>query len=81
MVQCGVTEIQNRPSIFKEISLGEIVDKRSHKSLGFFIGKKYENEIKELLAKLEKEEKIAKLKKLKEHQDLEFLELGVDDGL
>ena len=28
-----------------------------------------------------KDEKLAKLKRLKEHQDLEFAELGVDDGL
>jgi len=27
------------------------------------------------------DEKIAKLKRLKQHQDLEFCELGVDDGL
>ena len=31
--------------------------------------------------KIDKEEKLAKLHKLKHHQDLEFAELGVDDGI
>ncbi|MFA6196604.1 MAG: hypothetical protein WC656_08150 [Sulfurimonas sp.] len=31
--------------------------------------------------KIEQNEKMVKLKKLKQHQDIEFLELGVNDAL
>jgi PIN domain nuclease of toxin-antitoxin system len=81
MLTYGVTEIQNKPSLLKDISIGEIVDKRAHKSLGYFVSSKYEIYMKSVIEKIEKEEKIKKLKKLKKHQDIEFLELGVDDGL
>jgi hypothetical protein len=37
--------------------------------------------ISSILKEIEKKEKIEKLKLLKEHQDLEFLEVGIDDGL
>ena len=77
----GITDIQNKPSLIKSIDIAEIIDKRATIALGYFISSKYENYIKPLLEKLEKEEKLAKLKKLKEHQDLEFAELGVDDGI
>ena len=77
----GITDIQNKPSLIKSIDIAEIIDKRANIVLGYFISSKYENYIKPLLEKLEKEEKLAKLKKLKEHQDLEFAELGVDDGI
>ena len=40
----------------------------------------YENTEK-LFEKLNKKEKLEKLHKLKAHQDIEFCELGVDDGL
>ncbi len=33
------------------------------------------------ISKIEYQEKIEKLKKLKKYQDLEFLEVGVDDGV
>lgn len=66
MITYGVTAIQNKPSLLKEMVLGEIVDKRAHKKL---------------IQTIEQEEKMAKLNRLKHHQDIDFLELGVDDGL
>ncbi len=81
MITYGVTAIQNKPSLLKEMVLGEIVDKRAHTTLGFFISAKYEKYIKTVIEKIEQDEKMAKLKRLKQHQDIEFLEIGVDDGL
>ena len=49
--------------------------------LGYFISSKYEKQIKPIVDEIEKEEKLLKLKKLKAHQDLEFVEVGVDDGI
>ncbi len=81
MTTYGVTTIQNKPSLLKEMDIAQIIDKRAHKSLGYFISAKYEKYIRSAIEEIEKAEKIEKLKKLKAHQDLEFLELGVDDGL
>ena len=81
MVSYGITDIQNKPSLMKEMDVSEIVDKRANKRLGYFISSKYKDMIEPILKEIEREEKIAKLKKLKEHQDLEFAEIGVDDGL
>jgi hypothetical protein len=77
----GVTDIQNKPSLIKGMDLAQIVDKRAHTTLGYFISSKYEDYIKPIIEKVEREEKLEKLKKLKQHQDIEFLELGVDDGI
>ena len=81
MISYGVTDIQTKPSLIKAMDIGRIVDKRKHTTLGYYISAKYESYIEPLLKKISKEEKLAKLKRLKEHQDLEFVELGVDDGL
>ena len=81
MVEYGVTDIQAKPSLIKSMDVGAIVDKRKHRTLGYFISAKYEKEILPLIEKINKEEKLAKLKRLKEHQDIEFAEIGVDDGL
>jgi len=81
MVSYGITEIQNKPSLLKSMELAKIVDKRAGKTLGFFVAKKYERFIKDTIEKIEREEKLNKLKKLKNHQDIEFLELGIDDEL
>lgn len=81
MTTYGITAIQNKPSLLKEMDLAKIVDKRAHKELGYFISSKYEKYLVSILEQIEKEEKIAKLKKLQAHQDLEFVEMGVDDGL
>lgn len=81
MLVYGITDIQNKPSLIKYMDMAEIVDKRANTTLGYFISSKYEALIKPIIEKLEKEEKLAKLKKLKNHQDLEFAELGVDDGI
>ena len=37
--------------------------------------------IANIIQKIENQEKIVKLQKLKQYQDLEFLELGICDGL
>lgn len=81
MMTLGVTAIQNKPSLLKDTMLGEIVDKRANKSLGYFISSKYEALIRPAIDEIEKKEKLEKLHKLKAHQDIEFCELGVDDGL
>ncbi len=81
MTTYGITDIQTKPSIIKDMEVGKIVDKRANKTIGFFISSKYENMIKPIIKKIDKEKKIAKLKILKKHQDLDFAEIGVDDGI
>ena len=81
MTTYGVTDIQNKPSIIKAMDIAEIIDRRKHTTLGYFISSKYEKQIRPLIEKIDREEKLAKLNKLKQHQDLEFVEIGVDDGI
>ncbi len=81
MTTYGVTDIQNKPSLIKAMDIAEIIDKRKHTTLGYFISSKYEDIIKPIIEKIDREEKLAKLKKLKNHQDLEFAEIGIDDGI
>lgn len=71
----GVTDIQNKPSLIKAMDIAEIIDRRKHITLGYFISSKYEKQIRPLIEKIDREEKLAKLNKLKQHQDLEFAEL------
>ena len=77
----GISEIQSKPSLIKEMSLAKIVDKRAHKLLGYFIAEKYTSYVDEIIRKIEQKERIEKLKKIKEQTDWEFLENGIDDGL
>lgn len=81
MTTYGVTDIQNKPSLIKTMDIAQIIDRRAHTTLGYFISSKYEEHIKPIIEKIDREEKLAKLNKLKQHQDLEFAELGVDDGI
>ena len=81
MTTYGVTDIQNKPSLLKAMDIAEIIDRRKHTILGYSISSKYEKQIRPLIEKIDREEKLAKLNKLKQHQDLEFAELGVDDGI
>ncbi len=81
MLTYGITEIQSKPSLIKSMTVGEIVDRRAHKTLGFFIAVKYEEYIKEAMKQIEREEKLLKLKKIKNNTDWEFLESGIEDGL
>ncbi len=81
MLSYGITDIQTKPSLIKQMDIGEIVDRRKHITLGYFISTKYESYIRPIIEQIDKEEKLAKLNRLKQHQDLEFVELGVDDGL
>jgi hypothetical protein len=81
MLTYGVTDIQNKPSLIKAIDIAKIIDRRKNITLGYFISAKYEDIIKPIIEKIDREEKLAKLHKLKNHQDLEFNELGVDDGI
>lgn len=81
MVTYGVTDIQNKPSLMKAMDVAEIIDRRAHATVGYFISSKYENFILPIIEKIEKQERLAKLHKLKNHQDLEFAEVGVDDGI
>lgn len=81
MLTYGVTDIQNKPSLIKAIDIAQIIDRRRHTTLGYFISSKYDDMIKPIIEKIDRQEKLAKLHKLKSHQDLEFAELGVDDGI
>ena len=81
MVSYGITDIQMKPSLIKQMDMGKIIDKRAHITLGYFISAKYNNLITPIIEQIEKEEKLNKLKLLKAHQDLEFAEVGVNDGL
>ena len=81
MQSYGITDIQSKPSLIKSMDIGEIIDKRAHITLGYFISAKYESYIRPLIDKIDREEKLNKLRRLSSHQDLEFAELGVDDGL
>ncbi|MDQ1298075.1 MAG: hypothetical protein QG558_614 [Campylobacterota bacterium] len=81
MLTYGVTDIQNKPSLMKIMDVAEIIDRRAHTTVGYFISSKYESFILPIIEKIDREEKLAKLHKLRNHQDLEFAELGVNDGL
>lgn len=81
MIEYGITALQTQPSLFKQMTISKIIDKRKHIDIGYFISSKYEDIISDVIQKIEYQEKIAKLKKLKQHQDLDFLEAGIDDGL
>ena len=81
MLEYGITALQTQPSLFKQMTLSKIVDKRKHKDLGYFISSKYEDIIINIIEQIEKKEKVEKLNKLKEYQDIEFLEVGLDDEL
>jgi lipopolysaccharide biosynthesis protein len=81
MLTYGVTDIQNKPSLIKMMDVAEIIDRRAHATLGYFISSKYESYIRPIINQIDRDEKLAKLHKLKNHQDLEFAELGVDDGI
>ncbi len=81
MLIYGVSDIQNKPSLIKAADIAQIIDKRKHATLGYFISSKYDDLLKPLIEKIDREEKLKKLNKLKAHQDLEFVELGVDDGI
>jgi hypothetical protein len=81
MLSYGITDIQTKPSLIKKMDMGKIIDRRSHTTLGYFISSKYDKLITPIIKQIEKEEKLNKLRLLKAHQDLEFAELGVDDGL
>ena len=81
MIEYGITALQTQPSLFKQMTISKIVDKRKHIDIGYFISSKYESLISDVIKKIEYQEKITKLQKLKQYQDLEFLEVGVDDGI
>ncbi len=81
MIEYGITALQMQPSLFKKMTISKIVDKRKNQDIGYFISSKYEEIISSVVAEIEKQERVAKLKILKKHQDLDFLEVGVDDGL
>lgn len=81
MLTYGIIDIQTKPSLIKNIKIEKIIDKRADVTLGYFISDKYNSLMAPVIKKIGKEEKLNKLHALKAHQDLEFAELGVDDGL
>ncbi|MEA2047911.1 MAG: hypothetical protein U9O64_05620 [Campylobacterota bacterium] len=54
MIEYGITALQTQPSLFKQMTLSKIVDKREHKDLGYFISSKYENIISDVIKEIEK---------------------------
>lgn len=81
MLEYGVSTLQNKPSLFKTMDISKIVDKKRKQNLGYFVPNKYEKLIKKTIESIEKQKKINKLRAIKQHNDLEFIELGIDDGI
>ena len=67
MLTYGVTDIQNKPSLIKMMDVAEIIDRRAHTTLGYFISSKYEKQIRPLIEKIDREEKLLKLIPTKYH--------------
>ena len=65
MLEYGITALQTQPSLFKQMSISKIVDKRKHQDIGYFISAKYTDMIADVIKAIEKKEKIAKLQRLK----------------
>ena len=49
MLSYGITDIQTKPSLIKQIDMGKIIDKRTHKTLGYFISSKYDKLINPII--------------------------------
>jgi len=82
MIKVSITQIQKKPSIFKNEEILDIVDKRDNKEIGIFIPKKYEKYFNLILKKIEKEEKLRILKKIKEvDDDMSSWDEVVGDGV
>ena len=74
MLEYGITALQTKPSLFKQMTISKVVDKRKNRHLSYFISSKYEDVISILIERILRKERIEKLKRLKKHQDLEFLD-------
>jgi len=82
MIKVSISQIQKKPSIFKNEEILDIVDKRDNKEIGIFIPKKYEKYFNLILKKIEKEEKLKILKKIKEvDDDMSSWDEVVGDGV
>ncbi|WP_187647457.1 hypothetical protein [Nitrosophilus labii] len=82
MIKVSISQIQKKPSIFKNEEILDIVDKRDNKEIGIFIPKKYEKYFNLILEKIEKEEKLKILKKIKEvDDDMSSWDEVVGDGV
>jgi hypothetical protein len=84
MLEHSIISIQNNPSLFKTTDISKIVDKRKKQNIGYFVPVKYDSLIIDLIEKINKEKKITKLQmlqKFQEQEEIEFLELGIDDGV
>ena len=82
MIKISISEIQKKPSVFKNEEILDIVDKRDNKKIGIFIPKKYEKYFNLILKKIEKEEKLKILKKIKEiDDDMSSWDEVVGDGV
>ncbi len=81
MLEYGITTLQSQPSLFKQMTLSKIVDKRKHQEIGYFISSKYAALVEELVQKIQEMEQREKLQRINRHTDRDFLEAGIDDGL
>ena len=47
MQEYGITTLQTKPSLFKNMTISKIVDKRKQKDIGYFISARYEDMIRD----------------------------------
>jgi hypothetical protein len=81
MISITLANLRDSATFFKIDDVATIINGRKKEEVGYFVPKSLKKEFEKFTLELERKRKIEKLKRLKEHSDLEFLELGVDDGL
>jgi len=81
MTSITLASLRDSETFFKLDDIATIVNGRKKEEVGYFVPINFKKEFEDFTKELEKKKKIEKLKKLKEYQDLEFLEVGVDDGI
>jgi hypothetical protein len=81
MTECGITALQAKPSLLGQMGIARIVNKRSHRTLGYYISARYEERIAGILQQIEREEKLDKLRQIRALNETEWSETGVEDGI
>lgn len=81
MTECGITALQAKPSLFNQMGVARIVNKRARRTLGYYISARYEEKIIGILQQIEREEKLDKLRQIRALGEAEWSEAGVEDGI
>lgn len=81
MTECGITALQAKPSLLSQTGIVRVVNKRSHRTLGYYISVRYEDKIAAILQQIEREEKLEKLRQIRALNETEWSEVGVEDGI